>query len=120
MKTVLTGKADSVRAGGSRVGFSVTPPWSAVPVSSASPSNSAAGSRAHGPAIALCCTVIVRMRLHRPTIDYVARRTAEGLSKRDIIRCLKRYLARQIHCRVMADHRARQAPPTPWKPTLHL
>jgi transposase len=37
---------------------------------------------------ALYRTVIVRMRFHQPTIDYVARRTAEGLSKRDIIRCL--------------------------------
>ena len=38
--------------------------------------------------------VIVRMRFHQPTIDYVARRTAEGKSKRDIIRCLKRYVIR--------------------------
>ncbi|MGP9846397.1 transposase, partial [Brachybacterium sp. 107] len=37
-------------------------------------------------------TVIVRMRFHEPTIAYVARRTAEGKSKRDIIRCLKRYV----------------------------
>ncbi|MDT0164193.1 IS110 family transposase [Actinotalea sp. AC32] len=51
--------------------------------------------------------VIVRMRFHQPTIDYVARRTAEGLSKRDIIRCLKPYLAREIYQRVMTDHRAR-------------
>jgi transposase len=36
-------------------------------------------------------TVIVRLRWHQPTIEYVARRTAEGLSKKDIIRCLKRY-----------------------------
>jgi transposase len=39
--------------------------------------------------------VIVRRRYHQPTRDYVERRTAEGMSKRDIIRCLKRYLARQ-------------------------
>ena len=31
------------------------------------------------------------MRFHQPTIDYVARRTAEGLTKKDIIRCLKRF-----------------------------
>ena len=37
-------------------------------------------------------TVIVRMRFHEPTIAYVARRTAEGKTKRDIIRCLKRYV----------------------------
>lgn len=53
--------------------------------------------------------MIVRMRFHQPTIDYVARRTGEGLSKRDIIRCLKRYLAREVYQAVMTDHRARQA-----------
>jgi transposase len=37
---------------------------------------------------ALYRAVIVRMRFHQSTIDSVARRTAEGLSKRDIIRCL--------------------------------
>ena len=42
-------------------------------------------------------TVIVRMRFHQPTIDYVTRRTAEGLSKRDIIRCLKRYVIREVY-----------------------
>ena len=46
---------------------------------------------------ALYRAVIVRMRWHQPTIDYTARRTAEGLSKREIIRCLKRYLAREIY-----------------------
>lgn len=45
---------------------------------------------------ALYRVVIVRMRWHQPTIDYVTRRTAEGLSKREIIRCLKRYLAREL------------------------
>ena len=37
------------------------------------------------------------MRHHQPTRDYVERRTAEGLSKREIIRCLKRYIAREIY-----------------------
>ena len=46
---------------------------------------------------ALYRSVIVRMRFHQPTIDYVARRTAEGKTKREIIRCLKRYLAREIY-----------------------
>jgi len=31
------------------------------------------------------------------TRAYVARRTAEGLSKREIIRCLKRFVAREIY-----------------------
>ena len=49
------------------------------------------------------------MRFHQPTIDYVARRTAEGMPKREIIRCIKRFLAREIYQRVMTDHRARTA-----------
>ena len=36
------------------------------------------------------------MRGHQPTLDYVRRRTAEGKSKFEIIRCLKRYVAREI------------------------
>jgi transposase len=45
---------------------------------------------------ALYIVAIVRMRHHQPTRDYVERRTAEGLSKREIIRCLKRYIAREV------------------------
>ena len=46
---------------------------------------------------ALYRAVIVRMRWHEPTIAYVKKRTAEGLAKRDIIRCLKRYLVREVY-----------------------
>jgi transposase len=46
---------------------------------------------------ALYIVTIVRLRRHQPTRDYVERRTAEGLSKREIIRCLKRYIAREIY-----------------------
>jgi len=46
---------------------------------------------------ALWRIVIVRMRSHPPTQAYVHRRTQEGLSKRDIIRCLKRYVARELY-----------------------
>jgi len=45
---------------------------------------------------ALYRVVIVRMRLHEPTIAYVERRMAEGRTKKEIIRCLKRFLAREI------------------------
>ena len=51
---------------------------------------------------ALHRVVIVRMRWHEPTRAYVARRTAEGLSKKDIIRCLKRYVAREVY-RLLPD-----------------
>jgi transposase len=40
--------------------------------------------------------VIVRLRWHQPTRDYLARRTAEGKTKKEILRCLKRYVAREV------------------------
>ena len=57
---------------------------------------------------ALHRAVVVRMRYHQPTIDYVIRRRADGRTKRDIIRCLTRFLAREIYQRVMRDFRTRQ------------
>jgi transposase len=36
------------------------------------------------------------MSSHAPTRGYVKRRTAEGLPKKEIIRCLKRYVAREV------------------------
>ena len=46
---------------------------------------------------ALWRIVITRMSSHPPTRAYVARRTEEGLSKKEIIRCLKRYAAREVY-----------------------
>ena len=46
---------------------------------------------------ALYRVVITRMRGHQPTLDYVRRRTAEGRTKAEIIRFLKRYVAREIY-----------------------
>src|SRR4051794_19984446 len=46
---------------------------------------------------ALHATALVRLSWHEPTRAYARRRTAEGLSKAEIIRCLKRYIAREIH-----------------------
>jgi transposase len=40
--------------------------------------------------------VIVRKRRHQPNLDYVRRWTAEGQSKPEIIRCLKRFVPREI------------------------
>src|ERR1700712_1517758 len=45
---------------------------------------------------ALHRVVVVRMKRHEPTRAYVARRTTEGLTKKDIMRCLKRAVAREI------------------------
>jgi hypothetical protein len=40
--------------------------------------------------------VITRIRIDERTQAYVAKKTAEGHSKLEIIRCLKRYLAREV------------------------
>jgi len=40
---------------------------------------------------------LVRMHCHQPTRDYLARRTAEGRTKKEILRCLKRYIAREVY-----------------------
>lgn len=59
---------------------------------------------------ALHIAVIVRMRYCPRTRAYVARRTTEGMSKPEIIRCLKRYLAREIYRTLRADYTALAAP----------
>ena len=53
---------------------------------------------------------LARMRRDpRTQEEYVARRTAEGKSKREVIRCLKRYLAREVY-RVLISCGARSSP----------
>ncbi|WP_079063249.1 IS110 family RNA-guided transposase [Peterkaempfera griseoplana] len=46
---------------------------------------------------ALHTIVLVRMRFDPRTRAYVERRTKEGLSKKDIMRCLKRFVAREVY-----------------------
>jgi hypothetical protein len=46
---------------------------------------------------ALHVLVLGRMSWDERTREYVARRTAEGKSKREILRCLKRYMAREVY-----------------------
>ncbi len=46
---------------------------------------------------ALYRIVIVRLRFDPRNRAYMQRRTAEGMSKRDVIRCLKRYVAREVY-----------------------
>jgi transposase len=54
---------------------------------------------------ALWRIVMVRLAWHQPTKDYMARRTKEGLSKKEIIRCLKRYVAREVYGVLLPAHR---------------
>lgn len=51
---------------------------------------------------ALWTIVMVRMSCDERTRAYVARRTAEGKSKREIIRCLKRYVVREVFVAISA------------------
>ena len=39
---------------------------------------------------------------HQPTKDYAVRRTAEGRNKKEILRCLKRCIAREINPRLLS------------------
>lgn len=59
---------------------------------------------------ALHIAVVVRMRYCPRTRAYVARRTAQGLSKPEIIRCLKRYLAREMFHALRSDFAALATP----------
>lgn len=52
---------------------------------------------------ALWRIVLVRMGTDQRTKDYVARRTAQGLSKPEIMRCLKRYVAREVFAAIQQD-----------------
>jgi transposase len=47
--------------------------------------------------------VVNRLRWHEPTKQYVARRTQEGKTKKEIIRCLKRAVVRELYRALQAD-----------------
>jgi transposase len=53
------------------------------------------GNRDANRALHMIC--MVRMGMDGRTREYVARRTQEGKSKREILRCLKRYVAREVY-----------------------
>jgi transposase len=69
------------------------------------------GNREANRALYMICLAPTARRDLR-TKEYVARRTAEGKSKREIIRCLKRYLAREVY-RVLLSCGARSSPTGP-------
>jgi transposase len=54
---------------------------------------------------ALHTVALSRLRIHQPTKAYAARRTAEGKSPREIKRCLKRAIAREVY-RLLNAHAA--------------
>ena len=58
---------------------------------------------------ALYLIAVCRLRYCQRTRAYAARRTAEGRSKREILRCLKRYIARDVYHTLRADLTAYRA-----------
>lgn len=66
------------------------------------------GNRDANRALHMIC--VVRMGSDKRTRAYVARRTAEGKSKWEIMRCLKRYIAREVY-RVLLSSAAAEPPP---------
>jgi transposase len=52
---------------------------------------------------ALHMITVVRLRFDPRTIAYMQRRRTEGLSKKDVIRCLKRFIAREVFGDLTSD-----------------
>ncbi len=52
--------------------------------------------------------VVNRLRWHEPTRRYVARRTQEGKTKKEIIRCLKRAVVRELYRALQQDLQRQQ------------
>ncbi|MDQ4021885.1 MAG: IS110 family transposase [Actinomycetota bacterium] len=65
---------------------------------------------------AVYTVVLTRLRLDERTRAYVTRRTREGLSKREIIRCLQRYVARELYQLLVTLPASSSSWPTPAVP----
>jgi transposase len=66
------------------------------------------GNRDANRALHMIC--VVRMGSDKRTRKYIARRTAEGKSKWEIMRCLKRYIAREVY-RILLSSTITKPPP---------
>jgi transposase len=66
------------------------------------------GNRDANRALHMIC--VVRMGSDKRTREYVARRSAEGKSKWEIMRCLKRYIAREVY-RILLSSTTTKPPP---------
>ncbi|AJT70048.1 hypothetical protein T261_8455 [Streptomyces lydicus] len=60
---------------------------------------------------ALYTIVLARLRWDTRTRDYVERRVSEGKTRREAIRCLKRYVAREIFQTIIPPRHAVAPPP---------
>jgi transposase len=62
---------------------------------------------------AIYTVVLTRLRLDERTRNYYKRRRAEGLSKREVIRCLQRYVARELYQLLVTLPASSSSWPTP-------
>lgn len=60
---------------------------------------------------ALWTIALVRMRSEPRTRAYVSKRTAQGLSNKEIHRCVKRYVVRELYPHILTDLKATAAIP---------
>lgn len=60
---------------------------------------------------ALYIIAISRLRWDPSTQQYMARRLAEGKTRKEVIRCLKRYIVREVHTAITTDLKARVQQP---------
>jgi transposase len=101
--TLLVAVGDNVDRLTSESAFASLCGVSPIPASSGKTSRHRLNRAGHRQAnAALHRIVIVRLRSHEKTKRYVERRTAEGKSKKEIIRCLKRYVAREVFAALRA------------------
>ena len=61
-----------------------------------------------------------RLRYRERTRAYAERRTAEGKTKTEIIRCLKRYIARELYHALISDLLAQPATSRPPAPIISV
>lgn len=60
--------------------------------------------------------LVTRLRFHQPTIDYVARRTAEDKTKREIMRCLNDFSSVKIYQIIVAPRKTKDDQLAAWQP----
>ncbi len=102
--TLLVAAGENIDRLGSEASFAHLCATAPVPASSGRTSRhrlNFAGNRAANGALHMI--VLVRLRYCERTRSYMDRRLAEGKTKKEVIRCLKRFVARELYRTLRAD-----------------
>jgi len=95
--TLLVGAGDNAERLHSEAGFASLCRVNPIPASSGRTNRHRLNRGGHRQANAALYRIVVdRLRYDPRTRAYMRRRTMEGLSKTEVIRCLKRYVAREV------------------------